>query len=112
MHIHPATPQENSDDSVRDKRMRSGEQHTNSKLTEEAALEAFRLKMLGWGNTNIAHYLYGEMGIKVSTSTIDKLMSGRMWKHLPRPPGMPHFPPGYRKPPLQSPEQAVLFTAT
>jgi Homeodomain-like domain len=75
-HIHPATPQENSDDSVRDKRRPFGESHGNSKLTEPMVFEAFRLKEAGWSYKQIArHY-------EVSRSTIYAAIKGQNWKYI------------------------------
>lgn len=89
-HIRPATPQENSDDSVRDHRMLSGEDHPNSRLTEETAIEAIRLKVDGWSNVEIARHLH------VSKSTIRNLMAGDIWKDIPRPAVIPKVKPGPR----------------
>jgi hypothetical protein len=92
MHIHPATSIENFADSIRDHRIHSGENHHNSKLTREKAMEAFRLKVLGWDNKTIALHL------DVSKSTIRNLMAGDIWKDVPRPPLLPkNKPPGRRK---------------
>jgi hypothetical protein len=83
-HIHSATPQENSDDAVRDKRRPYGQKHANSKLTEVMALEALRLHNTGWGYGRIARHLH------VSKSTIYALIKGPNWQYLSQ--SMP--PPG------------------
>jgi hypothetical protein len=90
MHCRPATQQENIEDNVRDKRVLFGESHGNSKLTEETAIEAFRLKNLNWSNLEIAQQLH------VSKSTIRNLMAGDIWKHLQRPELLPRLKPGPR----------------
>ena len=90
LHIHPTTREGNYEDSIRDHRLPTGENHHNSKLTEETALEAFRLKVSGLSNKDIAHNLH------VSTSTIGNLMAGLIWKHLPRPEVLPKLKPGPR----------------
>jgi HNH endonuclease len=88
-HIHRATRKENMEDSVRDNRTCKGERRPNSKLTEETAHEAFRLKLLGWGNKDIAECLH------LHKHTIANLMNGKLWKHVQRPPLLPKLkPPG------------------
>jgi hypothetical protein len=94
-HLHSATTVENYADSIRDHRIAAGEQHHNSKLTEETALEAFHLKVQGLTNQGIADHLH------VSKSTITNLLAGLIWKDLPRPPVLPKLKPGPR--PRQSP---------
>lgn len=89
-HLHPATAEGNYEDSIRDHRIHSGEDHHNSKLTEATALEAFRLKTLHWSNQAIADHLH------VSKSTIRNLMAGDIWKDLPRPTVLPKLKPGPR----------------
>lgn len=97
-HIHRATRKENLADSVRDGRTSKGEDRFNSKLTEETASEAFRLKLLGWGNKRIADHLH------VSKAAIRLLMIGENWKHIPRPAVFPKL-----KPPGPKPKQTLLF---
>ena len=83
MHLHAATQQQNSDDSVRDHRMLSGDQHPNSKLTTETATKALDLYAAGFTLQAIAHHL------NITRSAIEALCYGRTWKHLPRPIALP-----------------------
>jgi len=87
-HIHPATQVENYADSIRDHRLRTGENHHNSRLTETLVLEAFRLKLSGLSNKAIAAQL------TVSKTTITNLMAGLIWKDVPRPASLPKLKPG------------------
>lgn len=96
MHIHSATQRENYADSIRDKRMASGECHPHSKLTKQTATEALHLKTLSWTHQAIAEHL------NVSKSTITNLIARDIWKEIPRPDGMLRQKPG-PKPKSQAP---------
>ena len=79
-HLFAGTPKQNVDDMDSKGRANRpcGENHGSSKLTDAKVRQFFAMRLLGFSNRKIAA-LSG-----VGASTVNEIMAGRTWKHVPR----------------------------
>jgi len=76
LHIHPATPKQNTADSVRDGMHLFGSRSGMSKLVETDIPEIFRLHAMGW-----THIALGKK-YNVHSSTIQNVLRRNTWTHV------------------------------
>jgi hypothetical protein len=81
LHLFPGTPKENTQHSMRDKRLSHGARNHNAKLTEALIGEILTLYSQGYGCADLAKLF------PVSDSTIRFIVERKTWKHVSAPAG-------------------------
>lgn len=87
-HLELGTPQQNSDDMKRDGTVRSGENATSAKITQDVAA-AIKMSWKPQGATGYQTQQERADAFEVSLGTVRNIDNGDSWKDLPSPQGKP-----------------------